>query len=101
MKNRIGLKQVYILVRNLSLVVSGKSCAWRVLGMLPALKKKPTVCNRMLGARNLRLHHAYMKYIVDSDNSFCSADTPGLCADGNVISLRYLGIIPRTDYGRC
>ena len=41
-KNKIAVKPIYITVRNLT-AVSGKCLAWRVLGMLPALKKKPTV----------------------------------------------------------
>ena len=40
-KNKISVKPIYITVRNLNSVVSGKSLAWLVLGMLPALKKKP------------------------------------------------------------
>ena len=35
-KNKIVVKPIYITVRNLSSAVSGKSLAWRVLGMLPA-----------------------------------------------------------------
>ena len=42
-KDRIAVKPIYITVRNLRLAVSCKSFVWRVLGMLPALKKKPTV----------------------------------------------------------
>ena len=42
-KNRITVKPIYIAVCNLSSAVSSKSFAWLVLGMLPALKKKPTV----------------------------------------------------------
>ena len=36
-------KPIYITARNLQSAVSSKSFTWRVLGMLPALKKKPTV----------------------------------------------------------
>ena len=42
-KNKIAVKPIYITVRNLNSAVSGQSLAWRVLGMLPALKKKSTV----------------------------------------------------------
>ena len=30
---------IYVTVRNLNSTVSGKACAWRVLDMLPSLKK--------------------------------------------------------------
>jgi hypothetical protein len=31
------VKPIYITVRNLNSVVSGKACAWMVLGMMPSL----------------------------------------------------------------
>ena len=90
-KNKIAVKPVYITLRNLSSAVSGKSLAWRVLGMLPALKKKPTVgqSNTWRAQRRLRLHHACMKHVVDSVNRFCSEDTHVFCADGQVVYLTY------------
>ena len=42
-KNKIAVKPIYITVHNLNSAVSGKSLACRLLGMLPALKKKPTL----------------------------------------------------------
>lgn len=90
-KNKIAVKPVYITLRNLSSAVSGKSLAWRVLGMLPALKKKRTIgqSNAWRAQRRLRLHHACMKHVVDSINRFCSQETHVLCADGQVIYLTY------------
>jgi hypothetical protein len=90
-KSKIAVKPIYITVRNLSSAVSGKSMAWRVLGLLPALKKKACVgeSNAWRAQRRLRLHHACMKHVVDSINVFCSADKHLLCADGKVIYLIY------------
>ena len=84
----VAVRPIDITVRNQSLAVSGKSFAWRVLGMLPALKKKPAVAqsNACRAQRRLRLHHACMKHVVDFVKRFCSADTHVLCADGKVIS---------------
>ena len=95
-KNKIAVKPIYITVRNLSSAVSGKSMAWRILGMLPALEKKPTVgqSNAWRAQRRLGLHHACMKHVVDSVNRFCSADTHLLCADGQVIYNEYDMFIP-------
>ena len=94
-KNKIAVKPIYITVRNLNSAVSGKSLAWRVLGMLPALKKKPTVgqSTAWRAQRRLRLHHACMQHVVDSVNRFCSADTHVLCADGQVMYNRYILLI--------
>ena len=93
-KNKIAVKPIYITVRNLT-AVSGKCLAWRVLGMLPALKKKPTVgqSTAWRAQRRLRLHHACMQHVVDSVNRFCSADTHVLCADGQVMYNRYILLI--------
>ena len=70
-------KKSNITVRNLNSAVSGKSLTWRVLGMLPAFKNKPTLgqSDAWHAQRSLRLHHACMKHVVDSVNRFCSADT--------------------------
>ena len=59
-KNIIAVKPICITVRNLSSAVSGKSFALWMLGMLPALKKKPPVAqsNAWRVQRRLRLHHA-------------------------------------------
>ncbi len=42
-KHKIPVKPIYVTVHNLSLVVSGKACAWRVLGMMPSLRKSVTL----------------------------------------------------------
>ena len=42
-KHKIPVKPIYVSVRNLSSTVSGKACAWRVLGMMPSLKKSATL----------------------------------------------------------
>ena len=41
-KHSIPVKPIYITVRNLNSVVSGKAMAWRVRGMLPSFKKSAT-----------------------------------------------------------
>ena len=87
-KNKIAVKPIYITVRNLSSAVSGKSMAWRVLGMLPSLKKRATLDQspEWRAQRRLRLNHACMKHVVDSVNLFCSEDKHIQCADRKVIS---------------
>jgi hypothetical protein len=42
-KHKIPVKPIYVTVRNLNSVVSGKACAWRVLGMMPSLRKSATL----------------------------------------------------------
>ena len=42
-KHKIPVKPIYVTVRNLNSVVSGKSCAWRVLGMIPSVRKSATL----------------------------------------------------------
>ena len=42
-KHKIPVKPIYITVRNLNSTVSGKACAWRVLGMMPNLRKSATL----------------------------------------------------------
>jgi hypothetical protein len=65
--------------------------AWRVLGMLPSLKKKATVgqSNAWRAQCSLRLHHACMKHVVDSINKVCSTDSHIMCTDGKVVFLLY------------
>ena len=96
-KNKIAVKPIYITVRNLNSAVSGKSLALLKLGMLPALKKKPTVIQstawRHGAQRRRRLHHACMQHVVDSVNRFCSAETHVLFADGQVMYNRYILLI--------
>ena len=110
-KNRIAVKSKYITLlrlRSLSSTLSGKSFAWLVLGMLPALKKKPIVAqsNAWRAQRRLRLHRVCMKNVVpvDSVNRVCSADTHVLCADGKAISESEISVripyINNSFYGR-
>jgi hypothetical protein len=63
--------------------------AWRVLIMLPSLKKKVTVgqSNVWRAQHCLRLHHACMKHVVDFINNFCSTDSHIMCAHGKVVFL--------------
>ena len=79
---KIAMNPIYITVRNLNSAVSGKSVL-AMLGMLPALKKNPTVglgtvecLARPAPFQRLRLHHAYMKHVVDSINRLCSEEAP-------------------------
>ena len=83
-KHKIPVKPIYVTVRNLNSVVSGKACAWRVLGMMPSLKKSATLAqtDSWRKDRRLRLHHAGLSHIVNMINKFRSEDKHVLCADG-------------------
>ena len=74
------------MVRNLDSSVSGKAMAWRVLGMLPGLKKSatPNESDAWLRQRRLEMHHTCVKHVVDSINIFCNKDVHVLCADKQV-----------------
>ena len=63
--------------------------AWRVLGMLPSLKKKATVgqSNAWRAQCSLRLQYACMKHLVDSINKLCSTESHIMYADGKVVFL--------------
>ena len=50
MKHKIPVKPIYVTVCNLNLAVSGKACAWRVLGMIPREKAQPLI-RRIHGER--------------------------------------------------
>ena len=54
-KQKIPLKPIYITVRNLNSVVSGKACAWRVLGMMPSLRKSATLAQTDTWRKDCRL----------------------------------------------
>ena len=73
-KHKIPVKPIYVTVRNLNSVVSGKACAWRVLGMMPSLKKSATLAqtDSWRKDRRLRLHHAGLGHIVNMINKFGS-----------------------------
>ncbi len=87
-KHKIPVRPIYITVHNLNSVVSGKARAWRVLGMMPSLRKSATLAQSDIWRkeRRLRLHpsHACIAHVVDMVNRFCGEDKHILCADGQV-----------------
>jgi hypothetical protein len=90
-KHKIPVKPIYVSVRNLNSTVSGKACAWRVLGMMPSLKKSATLdqTDTWRKERRLRLHHACIAHVVEMVNKFGSEDKHLLCADGQVHTSTY------------
>ena len=94
-KHKIPVKPIYVTVRNLNSVVSGKACAWRVLGMMPSLKKSATLAqtDSWRKDRRLRLHHAGLGHIVNMINKLGSEDKHILCADGKVMICIYTYIL--------
>ena len=66
--------------------MAGKARAWRVLGMMPGLRKSATLAqsDKWRKERRLRLHHASIAHVVDMVNRFCGEDKHVLCADGQV-----------------
>jgi hypothetical protein len=44
---------------------------------------------RSVPSPRLRLHHAYIKHVVDSINKFYSTDSHIMCSDGKVVFLSY------------
>ena len=94
-KHKIPVKPIYVTVRNLNSVVSGKACAWRVLCMMPSLKKSATLAqtDSWRKDRRLRLHHAGLGHIVNMINKFGSEDKHILCADGKVMTSIYTYIL--------
>ncbi len=85
-KHKIPVKPIYITVRNLNSVVSGKARAWRVLGMMPSVRKSATLAqsDTWRKERRLRLNHACIAHVVDMVNRFCGEDKHILSADGQV-----------------
>ena len=85
-KHKIPVKPIYVTVRTLTSVVSGKACAWRVLGMMPSIRKSATLAqtDTWRKDRRLRLHHAGLSHIATMINKFLSEDRHILCADGKV-----------------
>ena len=59
-RHKIPVKPIYVTICNLNSNVSGKACAWRVMGMMPSLKKSSTLdqTDTWHKERRLRLHHA-------------------------------------------
>ena len=66
--------------------MAGKARAWRVLGMMPGLRKSATLAqsDKWRKERRLRLHHASIAHVVDMVNRFCGEDKHVLRADGQV-----------------
>ena len=85
-KHKIPVRPIYITVRNLNSVVSGKARAWRVLGMMPSVCKSATLAQSDTWRKEhrLRLHHACIAHVVDMVNRFCEEDKHVLCADDQV-----------------
>ena len=85
-QHKIPVMPIYITVRNLNSIVSGKARAWRVLGMMPSVRKSATLAqsDQWRKERRLRLHHACIAHVVDMVNRFCGEDKHILCADGQV-----------------
>ena len=87
-KHKIPVRPIYVTVRNLNSVVSGKARAWRVLGMMPGLRKSATLAQSDTWRKDrrlrLRVHHACIAHVVDMVNRFCGEDKHILCADGQV-----------------
>jgi hypothetical protein len=92
---KIPVKPIYATVRNLNSAVSGKACAWRVLGMMPSLKKSAPLdpTDTWWNDCRLRLHHACITHVVNMVNRFGSEDKHLLfapqCADGQVYTSTY------------
>ena len=99
MKHKIPVKPIYVTVRNLNSVVSGKACSWRVLGMMPSLRKSATLAQTDMWRkdRRLRLHHACIAHVVEMVNKFGSEDKYLLCADGQVRTRMYQYILVCTS----
>ena len=95
MKHKIPVKPIYVTVHNLNSVVSGKACSWRVLGMMPSLRKSATLAqtDTWRKDRRLRLHHACIAHVVEMVNKFGSEDKYLLCADGQVRTKMYRYIL--------
>ena len=98
-KHKIPVKPIYVTVRNLNSVVSGKACSWRVLGMMPSLRKSATLAqtDTWRKDRRLRLHHACIAHVVEMVNKFGSEDKYLLCADGQVQTGMYQYILVCTS----
>ncbi len=90
-KHRIPVKPIYTTLRNLNSLVSGKTAAWRVLGIMPSLRKSATLEQTDMWRKecHLLLHHAGIANLVEMVNKFASEDKHLLCADGQVRMSMY------------
>ena len=75
-KHKIPVKPIYITLCNLTSAVSGKATAWRVLGMMPSLRKSATLeqTDTWRNGHRLQLHHAGLAHLVEMVNKFASDD---------------------------
>ncbi len=90
-KHKIPVKPIYITLSNPNSVASGKAAAWRVLGIMPTLRKSATLeqTDTWRKERRLRLHHACIAHLMEMLNKFASEDKHLLCADGQVQICMY------------
>ncbi len=90
-KHKIPIKPIYVTLRNLTTAVSGKEAAWRVLGMMPSLRKSATLEQTDTWCKECRqcLHLAGLAHLVEMVNKFASEDKHVLCADGQVQMSMY------------
>ncbi len=90
-KHKIPVKPIYVNVCSLNMAVSGKTCGWRVLGMIPSLRKSATLDQTDSWRKDcrLRLHHACISYVAEMVSKFSSEDKYLLCADGQVYTISY------------
>ena len=75
-KHKISVKPIYITLCNLTSAVSGKASAWRMLGMMPSLRKSATLdqTDTWRKERRLRLRHAGLAHLVEMVTKFASED---------------------------
>ncbi len=90
-KHKIPVKPIYVTAHNLNMAVSGKACAWRVLGMILSLRKSATLdqTDSWRKNRRLRLNHACIAHVAEMVTKFGSEDKYLLCADGQVYTMSY------------
>ncbi len=94
MKHKKPVKPNYVTVRKQNTSMSGKACAWLVLGMMPIIRKSAILSQTETWRkdRRLRLHHACIAaiaHVVEMINRFGSEDKYLLCADGQVQQCMY------------
>jgi hypothetical protein len=99
-KHKIPAKPIYVTVCSLNSVVSGKACAWMVMGMRSSLRKSATLgqTDTWRKVRRLRLHHACLAHVVEMLHKFGSEDKYVLCADGQVHTSMYMFVLVYDQY---
>jgi hypothetical protein len=100
-KHKIQVKPINVTLHNFNSVVSAKAAAWRVLGMVPSLRKSATLAQTDTWRKDhrLRLHHACIAHVVELVNKLASEDKHLLCADGQVRMGMYLVCISTYCHG--